>query len=170
MPIDRGTQKKSAALGMSFTTANYRLKKLVMFNILCKYGENICFRCEMPIVDINTLTIEHKLPWLDVDPALFWDMDNIAFSHFSCNSRAARSSTQPRILKIQRSRMIGPSGTAWCHGHRDFLPIGKFRNNSYNWNGLQGECQDCRKRNPSRKSQKLERVTGNDPATFRVAL
>ena len=30
---------------------------------------------------IEDLSIEHKKPWLDEDPRLFWDMGNIAFSH-----------------------------------------------------------------------------------------
>jgi hypothetical protein len=37
---------------------------------------------------VKDFSIEHKQRWLDVDPALFWDLTNIAFSHFICNSRA----------------------------------------------------------------------------------
>jgi hypothetical protein len=38
------------------------------------------------------LSIEHKIPWLDSENpiSLFFDLENIAFSHLSCNSSAAR--------------------------------------------------------------------------------
>lgn len=30
-------------------------------------------------------SIEHIEPWIGVDPDLFWDLDNITFSHKKCN-------------------------------------------------------------------------------------
>lgn len=41
---------------------------------------------------MDELSIEHKTPWLDSeDPkALFFDLNNIAFSHLSCNVSAAK--------------------------------------------------------------------------------
>jgi len=40
----------------------------------------------------DTFSIEHKIPWLDSsDPVgLYFDLNNISFSHHSCNVRAAR--------------------------------------------------------------------------------
>lgn len=36
--------------------------------------------------------IEHKIPWLDSDKPkeLFFDLENIGFSHLSCNIKARR--------------------------------------------------------------------------------
>lgn len=147
--------KKSKALGMSFSTADYRLKKLILFNLLAKNHENMCFRCGQRIETADELTVDHKHPWLDVDVALFWDMDNIAFSHSRCNSVFFRRNTPDGIKFNLSLRKIGDYGTAWCRGHQCFLPIKKFSKNSSRWNGLQGECQECRLRNPSRKVQQI---------------
>lgn len=43
-------------------------------------------------MDRDTFSIEHKEAWLDSeDPVgMYFDLDNISFSHHSCNVRAAR--------------------------------------------------------------------------------
>ena len=78
-------QEKTQFLGMPISTARSRLVKSIMFSLLQRLGEDTCFKCGGKIVDINTLSIEHKLPWLRVSPELFWDLQNIAFSHVLCN-------------------------------------------------------------------------------------
>ncbi len=87
-----GNEKKKEQLGMAIGTAANRLRKAVLFDLLEKTGLNICFQCGEVITDIATLSIEHKVPWLDSDDpkGLFFDLDNIAFSHLSCNIGAAR--------------------------------------------------------------------------------
>ncbi|WP_139796379.1 hypothetical protein [Sporomusa malonica] len=51
---------------------------------------DICYRCGEKIDDITDFTIDRKESWLlGDDPAqLFYDMDNIAFSHARCNYEA----------------------------------------------------------------------------------
>jgi len=44
-----------------------------------------CFVCGEKIDSVAELSIEHKKPWLDVDADLFWDLENISFSHRKCN-------------------------------------------------------------------------------------
>lgn len=83
--------KKTEQLGMPHGTAAARLRKQVLFHILKKHGENVCFRCEKIIVSVEELSLEHKIPWMDNDVKLFWDINNIAFSHLSCNVGDARS-------------------------------------------------------------------------------
>lgn len=34
---------------------------------------------------IDTFSIEHKEPWLHNSPELFWDLENITYSHKKCN-------------------------------------------------------------------------------------
>ncbi len=83
-----------AQLGRSTSTATHELRKRIMFDFLCKLGLNRCFRCggEMSVSDFS---IDHKTPWRgEADDTLFWDLDNISFSHNKCNGRASR----PRIL------------------------------------------------------------------------
>lgn len=77
--------RKTIQLGMPFGTACAKLRKLVLFDLLKRYNENVCYRCKEIIDNADDLSIEHKKPWLDNDVNLFWDMDNISFSHLRCN-------------------------------------------------------------------------------------
>lgn len=111
-------KKKSEQLGMPFGTASNRLRKLVLFELLRKYSENVCFQCYRTIETVEDLSIEHKVPWLDNNPDLFWDLDNVAYSHISCNIGAAR---RPNKKEGQ-----GPEGTMWCFICKDYLPEKRF--------------------------------------------
>lgn len=90
--MTNANRKKREQLGMDNGTASNRLRKMVLFSILKKHGENICFRCNEEIENIEELSIEHKERWLDSDNPIekFFDLDNIAFSHFLCNVSAGR--------------------------------------------------------------------------------
>lgn len=90
--MDNRNQKKQDQLGMPIGTATNRLKKSVLFSLLKKLDENICFQCNQVIDLEDDLSIEHKIPWLDSqNPVeMFFDLDNIAFSHLSCNIGSAR--------------------------------------------------------------------------------
>jgi len=85
--------KKTKQLGMNPSTASNRLKKLLLFSFAKKLKVNWCYQCGSEITRASKMTVEHKTPWLDsADPAgNFFDLDNIAFSHASCNYAAARS-------------------------------------------------------------------------------
>lgn len=85
--MNKYTKIKSEALEMSINKAQHRLRKNIMFSMMQRLNEDNCYRCGEKIVDINTLSIEHKTSWLySEDPKkLFWDLDNIAFSHLKCN-------------------------------------------------------------------------------------
>ena len=89
---------KAKELGVPFGTASYRLKKSIMFHLLQKHGENICYRCNEKILTEQELSVEHKIPWLYADNAkeLFFDINNIAFSHRSCNSMERRTTLRTR--------------------------------------------------------------------------
>ncbi len=77
--------KKAAQLGMKHVTADWRLKKALLYHLACKLNMHLCYRCGESIDSSDDFTVDHKKNWLNVDPALFWDMDNIAFSHKRCN-------------------------------------------------------------------------------------
>ena len=81
----KGRQKKDDQLGMPLGTASGHLKKKIMLALLRKLGADVCYRCQTTIATPEELSIEHKEPWLDHDPALFWDLRNITFSHRVCN-------------------------------------------------------------------------------------
>lgn len=87
--MDKYGAQKAEQLGMPFGTANAKLRKMILFNLVQRFGLDVCYRCGGKIETIETFTIEHKKAWLNVNPDLFWDLDNIAFSHLTCNIGAA---------------------------------------------------------------------------------
>lgn len=85
-------KKKNDQLGMPVGTASNRLRKMIIFDYAQKCGHDKCFQCGEKIDNIDNFSIEHKVPYLDSeDPTfLFFDLNNIGFSHLSCNSSASR--------------------------------------------------------------------------------
>ena len=136
MKPDSGT-RKSAFLGMPHGTANNRLRKMILFHLLQKHRENICFNCSERIETVDELSIEHKQPWEGINVELFWSLDNIAFSHLRCNLPHRYRSGGAR------RRKVGPQGTAWCRRCKAFLPTSEFSRNKTRWNGLQSWCNKC---------------------------
>lgn len=85
-----GNREKSALLGMPFGTASNRLRKAILFRLVQRLNEDKCFRCGKSIVSVDDLSIEHKESWQSAyDPVeAFFSLDNISFSHLSCNIAA----------------------------------------------------------------------------------
>lgn len=83
--------KKQEQLGINPGTASNRLVKDILFKFVTDAG-HVCFRCGLPMTRQN-FSIEHKIAWLDsADPVgLYFDLNNIAYSHLKCNVEAARS-------------------------------------------------------------------------------
>ena len=82
---------KDRLLGMPHGTASNRLRKTILYSMLYgKVYDRNCFQCGEEIVDVDDLSIEHRKPWQSADDprVSFFDLDNIAFSHLRCNSRA----------------------------------------------------------------------------------
>jgi len=55
--------RKAAFLGMPYGTASGRLRKIIMFNLLQRLNENVCFMCGKIINTPDEPSIEHKKPW-----------------------------------------------------------------------------------------------------------
>ena len=93
--------KKAEQLGMPIGTASAKLKKKILFNFIIIQGLDDCFRCGQKIRNIDNLSIEHKIDWLNSnDPiGLFFDINNIAFSHLSCNASARISHNKGKVAK-----------------------------------------------------------------------
>ncbi|NHZ94571.1 HNH endonuclease [Massilia sp. CCM 8734] len=97
--------KKTLQLGMNPSTAANRLKVDLLFSFAIKLGHK-CHRCNAELVRDN-FSVEHMTPWLDsADPkGAFFDLENIAFSHLSCNSRVKRDPRQ--VYFTVEERRIG---------------------------------------------------------------
>jgi len=102
--------EKKKQLGMDPGTASNRLVKALLFSFGKKLDMQWCFHCGAEIESYKHMSIEHKVPWLHSENPLdlYFDLDNIAFSHKSCNYKAAR----PRPGKPC------PSSTAYRNGCR----------------------------------------------------
>ncbi len=86
--MGKGSKDKSVKLGMSYSKAAHRLRRKILFTLAKRCGMTKCYRCDEEITDEVSLSVEHKIGWqYSEDPIkMFWDIDNIAFSHKSCNS------------------------------------------------------------------------------------
>jgi hypothetical protein len=149
--------KRFVQLGMSYNTAMARLDRRVLFMLVQKAGLDTCHRCGKKIERVEDLSLEHKQPWLDADPTLFWDLENIAFSHKGCNYAAGRRGKMPGKEKVSKA----PPGTAWCTGHQDYLPTENFGKCARTKNGLYSYCRDCRKKHGwSGRKEEQEKLEG----------
>lgn len=122
--------KASTQLGMPITRATGRLTRRLLFYMAQRLGMDVCFQCKEPILSVESFSIEHKQPWLDVSPNLFWDLSNVAFSHKRCNSSSAR-----------RNKIHCPDGMGWCYECGGFKPIGEFSRNKAMSNGYVRCCK-----------------------------
>jgi hypothetical protein len=99
--VDNSNKKKYDQLGMPFGTAGAKLRKTIIFDLIVKCGLDVCFQCGRKIERVEDFSIEHKQPWLDSENpvGMFFDLNNIAFSHLSCNVGAARSGMAKRPMR-----------------------------------------------------------------------
>lgn len=95
--------EKRKQLGMPLGTAQGRLRKLILFDLVQRLGLDICCRCGKKIISADELSIDHKEPWLHVSVTLFWDLNNIGFSHHACNSNAHRCFHQKYFTRDERA-------------------------------------------------------------------
>ena len=88
---DRNYQKKNEQLGMNAGTAKHRLLRSILWSLIVETNKNICCKCGQPMCR-DTYSIEHLVPWLDSENPfeLFFDLNNISYSHLKCNVAAAR--------------------------------------------------------------------------------
>ena len=85
-------KNKQAQLGINPSTAQGRLVKDLLFDFVIKSGHK-CHKCGIELTR-ETFSIEHIIPWLDSENPieLFFDLNNIAYSHLSCNVSDSRGS------------------------------------------------------------------------------
>lgn len=128
-------------LGMSHGAAANRLRKMVLFRQLQKYGDNICVRCKQIIEIVDELSIEHIKPWEGRSADLFWDLSNIDFSHMKCN--LAERHTRSKEIGI-RQRKIEANGRLWCFACKKFKALADFSRDASRWTGLDSSCKECK--------------------------
>lgn len=130
--MDNSNAIRTQQLGMPWGTANAKLRKMILWTLLLKLGGNNCFKCEKPIETIEELSIEHKQPWQGVSADLFWDMNNIAFSHLRCNTPHRPG---------EGNRKTGKT----FHAESAFYP------REARWNGLHHHCKAHQKQERAKR-------------------
>ena len=107
--MTKGNRKKMEMLGTNYGTAFHRLRKMIMFDFAKKLNLDTCYQCGHKIDDINEFSIEHKTPWLNSELPLetFYDINNIAFSHLSCNAGAAKQTVKAKHPSLYNYKMLG---------------------------------------------------------------
>ena len=128
-------KRRTEFLGVPVGTAQQQLRKKILFSLLQRHNEDVCFRCQSKIEKIDELSIEHKEPWEGRSVELFWDLNNIAFSHIRCNTPHRRSNGK----EIYR-----PEGMNWCIPGQHFALVNEFYNNASEKTGLQNWCKNHR--------------------------
>lgn len=126
--MNKNNIKKTQQLGIPFGTACSRLRKMILFAFVKELKKDICFQCNLSIDNIDEFSIEHKENYLhSEDPVkLFFDLENIAFSHLACNSKKSRGSKGFRKEFCKR-------------GHR------LTEENRYTSNNGKSRCWECRR-------------------------
>lgn len=83
--------KKQQQLGMNPGTASHRLVKDILWSLIVETNKDFCYKCNAKLTR-ETFSIEHKIPWLDSENPLelFFDINNISFSHLKCNVGSKR--------------------------------------------------------------------------------
>ena len=114
--MDNSNAKKDKQLGMSHGKASNILRKKILFSLIQRLEEDTCYRCEEKIKTADELSIEHKIPWLDSENpvALYFDLDNISFSHLSCNCSSSRPGIREKREKKETHGLTGYSNGCRC--------------------------------------------------------
>lgn len=101
-------QEKHKQLGMNHSTASNRLVKDILWSYIVMNGEDYCHVCKEQMCR-EDFSIEHKEPWLHSDDpvGLFFDINNITYSHKSCNYSNARRPN--KVYESEQDRLKAKS-------------------------------------------------------------
>ena len=137
------SQRIAPQLGMAHGTAANKLRKNILFYLAQQLDLTWCFKCGTLIESVDDFSIEHKEPWEGRDAELFWDLNNIAFSHLSCN-RVHKVTGKENIKKAQEANRKCEGDLKWCWRCKTCLPLDRFTRNASNFDGLEYCCSICR--------------------------
>ena len=71
----------------------YKVQEVEKKVLVQETKKDRCFRCDEKITNYIELSIDHMDAWLDQDNSVFWNLNNIAYSHLTCNSAKSATSS-----------------------------------------------------------------------------
>lgn len=121
---------------MAVSTARSKLYKEIVFSLAVECKKNVCLRCNKTISKSSEFTVDHKIGWRFKTNAseLFFDLNNIAFSHNSCNSsfvggrRGRQGETGVRGVAFIPTRKSPKKYKVMVHWKKKRHIIGYFEN------------------------------------------
>lgn len=135
---------------MSVGKANNILKKSLLFFLVQKLELDVCYRCGEKIKIVDEFSVEHKINWLDSENPieLFFDLENISFSHDKCNYGAVRKEYLSQKGKElgKNNIIICPDEMAPCSTCKEIKPLTEFHKDKIALRGVHSECKECRKK------------------------
>jgi len=159
-------RKIKEQLGISYGAARNRLWAQLLLRMAQELCRDACFRCGKRIETVEEFSVDHKKAWLDESSDLFWDLNNIAFSHRTCNGKAARRNPEAQRESIKQywaKINAAPEGMSWCLGCKCFLALDKFHLNRSRVSGVQKYCIECRGKGIGRKNGAAMRKYSRPP-------
>ncbi len=128
--MDTYNQRKSFQLGGNYQSLCQQLKRDLLYHYVKLANCHICHRCGAPIESSEDFSVDHIQAWMYKENAreLFLDLENIAFSHKSCNYRSRRQNISRRTKTGFKGVNAVPSGryTALVHYKGRQQYIGTF--------------------------------------------
>lgn len=99
---------------MNCSTAQNRLVKDLLYYYAVESQQVSCYHCKKPMTREN-FSIEHIDPWLDSDDPIgnFFDLQNISFSHLSCNIKASRIPHKQDLTEDERKDKSNKATKEW---------------------------------------------------------
>ena len=125
------SNKKHSLLGMNPSTASHRLVKDLLWRMITESKRDCCYHCGEKMTR-ETFSIEHKKPWMDSENPLqtYFDLENISFSHLSCNVGAARKTN--KLSDEERETVLLERKTSKRQYMRDNYTTDKRRSKYHN--------------------------------------
>lgn len=120
------SKKKNKIGDMPKGTANAGLRKKIIFQLLENNNKSICYRCDKKITSAIDLAIVH----VDNSPELFWNLENLAFSHQQCFVGAAQHKEISMFIDTQLEDRHGNKLPTYSHNGKIYI-AGKV-NKEYN--------------------------------------
>jgi hypothetical protein len=92
---NKNSIRNKEVLGKTLSNSVIEMWRKLTFDYAQRCGETVCYQCGKKIETYEEFSMEHKIPWRNKlnGRKLFFDLDNISFSHHTCNSRAGQKTS-----------------------------------------------------------------------------